>query len=131
VMGSPFLRCSSTCGRQTSGVVTSLCQLAVRSNLTTQVHNNTSITLRLRDSVEAVRFGGERTKDRCRTACSSTGPFRLLRCGRHGNFSSILTLPTATAVVAMSKTKLSPLFPGAASDKGLVPSAACEQQSVS
>jgi len=38
-----------------------------------------------------------------------------------------LTLPTATAVVAMSKTKLSPFFPGAASDMGLVPSAACEK----
>jgi hypothetical protein len=39
---------------------------------------------------------------------------------------SSLTLPTATAVVAMSKTKLSPFFPGAASDRGLVPSAACQ-----
>jgi hypothetical protein len=41
---------------------------------------------------------------------------------------SSLTLPTATAVVAMSKTKLSPFFPGAASDRGLVPRAACQQR---
>jgi len=32
------------------------------------------------------------------------------------------TFPTATAVVAMSKTKSSPLTPGAAKDIGLVPS---------
>ena len=31
------------------------------------------------------------------------------------------TLPRATQLVAMSRTKLSPFFPGAATDKGLVP----------
>lgn len=35
--------------------------------------------------------------------------------------NNLLTFPTATAEVAISRTKLSPLFAGAATARGLVP----------
>lgn len=38
------------------------------------------------------------------------------------------TFPKATAVVAISNTKLSPFFPGAPKDNGLVPKVACINQ---
>lgn len=41
--------------------------------------------------------------------------------------NSTHTFPTATAVVAMSKIKLSPFSAGAASDNGFVPNAACNK----
>ena len=47
-------------------------------------------------------------------------PITILESPRFHYYSN--TFPTATAVVAMSKTKSSPCMPGAAKDNALVPS---------